>query len=101
MMPQKRNPDALGSRAVRPLACSATWSRCWPPSRGLPIGYNKTCRTTALAVQCRRCDDLVLPAARNSCRSSLSNDRMREALASSMMATDLAGLSGRAGRELS
>ena len=92
MMPQKRNPDALelargsGARILGDLvALIAT-------IKGLPSGYNKDLqedkRTLFDAVDAMT---LLLPAVAGSVATlSLNGDRMRAAISSSMMATDLA-----------
>ena len=92
MMPQKRNPDALelargsGARAIGDL------STLLSTLKGLPSGYNKDLQDdkrvlfdtvdTAL---------LVLPAVAGALQETRFNQkRMRSAISSSMMATDLA-----------
>ena len=92
MMPQKRNPDALelargsGARAIGDL------STLLSTLKGLPSGYNKDLQDdkrvlfdtvdTAL---------LVLPAVAGALQETRFNaKRMRAALSSNMMATDLA-----------
>ncbi len=92
MMPQKRNPDALelargsGARMLGDLtALLATL-------KGLPSGYNKDLqedkRTLFDAVDGTA---LLLPAVTGSLATLTFNvDRMRAAVSSSMMATDLA-----------
>jgi argininosuccinate lyase len=92
MMPQKRNPDALelargsGARMLGDLvALVATL-------KGLPSGYNKDLqedkRTLFDAVDGTV---LLLPAVTGSLATlSFNTDRMRRALTSAMMATDLA-----------
>jgi argininosuccinate lyase len=92
MMPQKRNPDALelargsGARAIGDL------STLLSTLKGLPSGYNKDLqddkRVLFDAVDTAL---LVLPAVAGALREIRFNPkRMRAALSSSMMATDLA-----------
>jgi argininosuccinate lyase len=92
MMPQKRNPDALelargtGARAIGDLATLLA------TLKGLPSGYNKDLqddkRVLFDAVDTML---LVLPAVAGALQEIRFNDkRMRAALSTSMMATDLA-----------
>jgi argininosuccinate lyase len=92
MMPQKRNPDALelargsGARAIGDL------STLLSTLKGLPSGYNKDLqddkRVLFDAVDTAL---LVLPAVAGALKETRFNAvRMRSALSSSMMATDLA-----------
>jgi argininosuccinate lyase len=92
MMPQKRNPDALelargsGARAIGDLATLLA------TLKGLPSGYNKDLqddkRVLFDAVDTIM---LVLPAVSGALQEIRFNPkRMRAALSSSMMATDLA-----------
>ena len=92
MMPQKRNPDALelargtGSRAIGDLTTLLS------TLKGLPSGYNKDLqddkRVLFDAVDTML---LVLPAVAGALEESTFNARrMRAAVSSSMMATDLA-----------
>jgi argininosuccinate lyase len=92
MMPQKRNPDALelargtGSRAIGDLTTLLS------TLKGLPSGYNKDLqddkRVLFDAVDTML---LVLPAVAGALEESTFNaKRMRSAVSSSMMATDLA-----------
>jgi argininosuccinate lyase len=92
MMPQKRNPDALelargsGARAIGDL------STLLSTLKGLPSGYNKDLqddkRVLFDAVDTAL---LVLPAVAGALKETRFNaTRMRAALSSSMMATDLA-----------
>ena len=92
MMPQKRNPDALelargsGARAIGDL------STLLSTLKGLPSGYNKDLqddkRVLFDAVDTAL---LVLPAVAGALQETRFNaTRMRAALSSSMMATDLA-----------
>jgi argininosuccinate lyase len=92
MMPQKRNPDALelargsGARAIGDL------STLLSTLKGLPSGYNKDLqddkRVLFDAVDTAL---LVLPAVAGALQETRFNTtRMRSALSSSMMATDLA-----------
>jgi argininosuccinate lyase len=92
MMPQKRNPDALelargsGARAIGDL------STLLSTLKGLPSGYNKDLqddkRVLFDAVDTAL---LVLPAVAGALQETRFNaQRMRAALSSNMMATDLA-----------
>jgi argininosuccinate lyase len=92
MMPQKRNPDALelargsGARAIGDL------STLLSTLKGLPSGYNKDLqddkRVLFDAVDTAL---LVLPAVAGALQETrFISKRMRAALSSSMMATDLA-----------
>jgi len=92
MMPQKRNPDALelargsGARAIGDL------STLLSTLKGLPSGYNKDLqddkRVLFDAVDTVM---LVLPAVAGALQeTSFNRKRMRNAVSSSMMATDLA-----------
>ena len=92
MMPQKRNPDALelargsGARAIGDL------STLLSTLKGLPSGYNKDLqddkRVLFDAVDTAL---LVLPAVAGALQETRFNTkRMRAAISSSMMATDLA-----------
>jgi argininosuccinate lyase len=92
MMPQKRNPDALelargsGARAIGDL------STLLSTLKGLPSGYNKDLqddkRVLFDAVDTAL---LVLPAVAGALKETRFNaKKMRAALSSSMMATDLA-----------
>ena len=92
MMPQKRNPDALelargsGARAIGDL------NTLLSTLKGLPSGYNKDLqddkRVLFDAVDTAL---LVLPAVAGALQETRFNQkRMRSAISSSMMATDLA-----------
>jgi len=92
MMPQKRNPDALelargsGARAIGDLTTLLT------TLKGLPSGYNKDLQDDK-RVLFDAVDTilLVLPAVAGALQEIRFNARrMRAALSSSMMATDLA-----------
>jgi argininosuccinate lyase len=92
MMPQKRNPDALelargsGARAIGDLATLLA------TLKGLPSGYNKDLQDDK-RVLFDAVDTilLVLPAVAGALQEIRFNaKRMRAALSSSMMATDLA-----------
>lgn len=92
MMPQKRNPDALelargtGARAIGDL------STLLATLKGLPSGYNKDLQDDK-RVLFDAVDTilLVLPAVAGALQETRFNvKRMRAALSSSMMATDLA-----------
>lgn len=92
MMPQKRNPDALelargsGARAIGDL------STLLSTLKGLPSGYNKDLQDDK-RVLFDGVDTvlLVLPAVSGALQETRFNQkRMRSAISSSMMATDLA-----------
>jgi argininosuccinate lyase len=92
MMPQKRNPDALelargtGARAIGDLTTLLS------TLKGLPSGYNKDLQDDK-RVLFDAVDTLllVLPAVAGALHETRFNSRrMRSALSSSMMATDLA-----------
>src|SRR6476659_4256681 len=92
MMPQKRNPDALelargsGARAIGDL------STLLSTLKGLPSGYNKDLQDDK-RVLFDAVDTvlLVLPAVSGALQETRFNQkRMRSAVSSSMMATDLA-----------
>ena len=92
MMPQKRNPDALelargsGARAIGDL------STLLSTLKGLPSGYNKDLQDDK-RVLFDGVDTvlLVLPAVAGALQETRFNHkRMRSAISSSMMATDLA-----------
>src|SRR5689334_14944646 len=92
MMPQKRNPDALelargsGARAIGDL------STLLSTLKGLPSGYNKDLQDDK-RVLFDGVDTvlLVLPAVAGALQETRFNEkRMRSAISSSMMATDLA-----------
>lgn len=92
MMPQKRNPDALeiarssGARMLGDLtALLATL-------KGLPSGYNKDLQDDKRALfDAVDAMHLVLPAVAGALGEiTFRTDRMRSALSSAMMATDLA-----------
>lgn len=92
MMPQKRNPDALElarGAAARLLGDHVT---LLATIKGLPSSYNKDLQDDKRALF-DAVDTLllVLPAFRGAlAESSFQRDRMRGAVSSSMMATDLA-----------
>ncbi|MEX2154796.1 MAG: argininosuccinate lyase [Gemmatimonadaceae bacterium] len=92
MMPQKRNPDALElarGAAARLLGDHVT---LLATIKGLPSSYNKDLQDDKRALF-DAVDTLllVLPAFRGAlAESTFQRDRMRSAVSSSMMATDLA-----------
>jgi len=92
MMPQKRNPDALElarGAAARLLGDHVT---LLATIKGLPSSYNKDLQDDKRALF-DAVDTLllVLPAFRGAlAESTFQRDRMRNAVSSSMMATDLA-----------
>ena len=92
MMPQKRNPDALelarasGARALGDLVAMLSMLK------GLPSGYNKDLQDDKRALfDAVDLLGLVLPAVTGTLSEiTFNQERMRHALASTMMATDLA-----------
>lgn len=92
MMPQKRNPDALelargsGARAIGDLTTLLA------TLKGLPSGYNKDLQDDKRALfDAADTILLVLPAVAGALQETRFNvKRMRAALSSGMMATDLA-----------
>ena len=92
MMPQKRNPDALelargsGARAIGDLATLLA------TLKGLPSGYNKDLQDDKRVLfDAVDTIQLVLPAVAGALQETRFNiRRMRAAVSSSMMATDLA-----------
>lgn len=92
MMPQKRNPDALelargsGARALGDLVAMLGMLK------GLPSGYNKDLQDDKRALfDAVDLMNLVLPAVAGTLAEiSFEDGRMRDALSSTMMATDLA-----------
>src|SRR5687767_2562902 len=92
MMPQKRNPDALelargsGARALGDLVAMLGMLK------GLPSGYNKDLQDDKRALfDAVDLMTLVLPAVAGTLEEiSFDQRRMHQALASTMMATDLA-----------
>lgn len=92
MMPQKRNPDALelargtGARAIGDLTTLLS------TLKGLPSGYNKDLQDDKRALfDAVDTTLLVLPAVAGALQETSFNvRRMRAAVSSSMMATDLA-----------
>jgi argininosuccinate lyase len=92
MMPQKRNPDALelargsGARTLGDLVAMLGMLK------GLPSGYNKDLQDDKRALfDAVDLMNLVLPAVAGTLAEiSFEDGRMRDALSSTMMATDLA-----------
>ena len=92
MMPQKRNPDALELARGSGARMLGDLTSLLATLKGLPSGYNKDLqddkRALFDAVDTMR---LVLPATAGAVAElHFDTDRMRGALASTMMATDLA-----------
>jgi argininosuccinate lyase len=92
MMPQKRNPDALelargsGARVLGDLVALVG------TLKGLPSGYNKDLQEDKRSLF-DACDamELLLPAVAGSVATlTVNRERMRAAVTSAMMATDLA-----------
>jgi len=92
MMPQKRNPDALELARASGARTLGALTALLATVKGLPSGYNKDLQDDKRALfGAVDLILLVLPAVTGAV-SELSFDegRMREALSSTMMATDLA-----------
>jgi argininosuccinate lyase len=81
MMPQKRNPDALELARASGARTLGELTALLSTLKGLPSGYNKDLQD----------DKLVLPAVTGALAEiTFDRDRMKSALSSTMMATDLA-----------
>ena len=92
MMPQKRNPDALELARASGARSLGNLVSLLATIKGLPSGYNKDLqedkRSLFDAVDAM---ELLLPAVTGSLRAlEFRRDRMRAAVTSTMMATDLA-----------
>jgi argininosuccinate lyase len=92
MMPQKRNPDALELGRASPARIGGDLMSLLMTMKGTPSGYNKDFqedkRPLFDAFDATR---LLLPAVAGTVRTlKFDVRRMREAISSSMMATDLA-----------
>jgi argininosuccinate lyase len=92
MMPQKRNPDALELARATAARTLGDLTALLATLKGLPSGYNKDLQEDKRALF-GATDQLllVLPAVAGAlAESRFRTDRMRSALSSTMMATDLA-----------
>jgi argininosuccinate lyase len=92
MMPQKRNPDALELARASSAGALGSLVAMLSTLKGLPSGYNKDLQEDkrALFDSVDRIS-LVLPAVAGALQEiTFDEARMREALSSTMMATDVA-----------
>ncbi len=92
MMPQKRNPDALELARASGARVLGNLTALVATLKGLPSGYNKDLQDDKRALfDAVDTMLLVLPAVTGAlAECTFCPDRMREALDSTMMATDLA-----------
>jgi argininosuccinate lyase len=92
MMPQKRNPDALELARASGARMLGDLTALLATLKGLPSGYNKDLQDDKRALfDAIDAMHLVLPAVGGALAEiSFRTDRMRDALSSAMMATDLA-----------
>jgi argininosuccinate lyase len=92
MMPQKRNPDALELTRGSAARVFADLTAMVMALKGLPSGYNKDLQDDKRALfDAVDLMELVLPAVGGAVQElTFRTDRMREAVTSVMMATDLA-----------
>jgi len=92
MMPQKRNPDALEIARGNPSRMIGDFMSVLVALKGLPSGYNKDLQDDKRALfDAVDTMLLVLPAVTGALAEiTFNTDRMRAALSSTMMATDLA-----------
>lgn len=92
MMPQKRNPDPLELARASGARTMANLVSLLATIKGLPSGYNKDLQEDKRALfDAVDLMLLLLPAVTGSLQTlEFRRDRMREAVTSSMMATDLA-----------
>jgi argininosuccinate lyase len=92
MMPQKRNPDALELARASGARTLGDLTALLAPLKGLPSGYNKDLQDDKRALfGAVDLIMLVLPAVAGALAEiRFDRDRMRRALSSTMMATDLA-----------
>ncbi len=92
MMPQKRNPDALELARSSPARIGGDLFALLMMLKGTPSGYNKDFQEDKRALfDALDAITLLLPAVSGSVRTLRFNRaRMRAAVSSSMMATDLA-----------
>lgn len=92
MMPQKRNPDALELARSSPARVGGDLFALLTMLKGTPSGYNKDFQEDKRALfDALDAMTLLLPAVSGSVRTlKFDRARMRAAVSSSMMATDLA-----------
>ncbi|HJR43962.1 MAG TPA: argininosuccinate lyase [Gemmatimonadaceae bacterium] len=92
MMPQKRNPDALELARASGARVLGDLTALLATLKGLPTGYNKDLQEDKRALfDAVDTMQLVLPALSGAlAETTFRTDRMRAALSSAMMATDLA-----------
>jgi argininosuccinate lyase len=92
MMPQKRNPDALELTRASSARVLGDLTTLLATLKALPTGYNKDLQEDKRALfDAVDTMQLVLPAVAGALDEiTFRPDRMREALSSAMMATDLA-----------
>ena len=92
MMPQKRNPDALELGRASPGRIGGDLMSLLMTMKGTPSGYNKDFQEDKRPVfDAIDATKLLLPAVAGTLRTlKFDTRRMREAVSSSMMATDLA-----------
>jgi argininosuccinate lyase len=92
MMPQKRNPDALELARASGARTLGDLTALLATLKGLPSGYNKDLQDDKRALfGAVDLIGLVLPAVAGALAEiKFDRDRMRRALSSTMMATDLA-----------
>jgi argininosuccinate lyase len=92
MMPQKRNPDALELARASGARVLGDLTALLATLKGLPTGYNKDLQEDKRALfDAVDTMQLVLPALAGALsETTFRTDRMRAALSSAMMATDLA-----------
>ena len=92
MMPQKRNPDALELARASGARTLGNLVSLLATIKGLPSGYNKDLQEDKRALfDAMDTMELLLPAVTGSLQTlEFKRDRMRAAVTSTMMATDLA-----------
>jgi argininosuccinate lyase len=92
MMPQKRNPDALELARASGARTLGNLVSLLATIKGLPSGYNKDLQEDKRALfDAMDAMTLLLPAVTGSLQTlEFKRDRMRSAVTSTMMATDLA-----------
>ena len=92
MMPQKRNPDALELARASPARVGGDLASLFVMLKGTPSGYNKDFQEDKRALfDAFDLVSLLLPAVTGTIRTLRFNEaRMRGAVSSGMMATDLA-----------
>jgi argininosuccinate lyase len=92
MMPQKRNPDALELARASGARTLGNLVSLLATIKGLPSGYNKDLQEDKRSLfDAMDAMELLLPAVTGSLQTlEFKRDRMRAAVTSTMMATDLA-----------